>query len=205
MHASTHHTAVTALGIVCAHQCMHVKQWDRPAAIRTSISGVIGAISTAYKRYIPFIAYTYTYIYTDMTYDMTYTHCLLPIVSIHTYIPRVHLKEGGGGGVSGITFTHPLLHSCTHLPPPTPWICIKSHVIHIQLALPPLFLETLTFHTLEEISKHSTVYIRILEVLHIHLHGSRRIRQFHWFNCCIYMYTIHQCMHTPTVTPMNVM
>ena len=142
MHASTHHTAVTALGIVCAHQCMHVKQWDRPAAIRTSISGVIGAISTAYKRYIPFIAYTYTYIYTDMTYDMTYTHCILPIVSIHTYIPRVHLKGGVEVGVSGITFTHPLLHSCTHLPPPTPCYILAptypTHpLLHSCTHLPP--------------------------------------------------------------------
>ena len=131
-----HYTAVTALGIVCAHQCMHVKQWDRPAAIRTSISGVIGAISTAYNRYIPFIAYTYTYIYTDMIYDMTYTHGLLPIVSIHTYIPRVHLKEGGGGQWDHI---HPPLATFLHPPTPTHPLDMYQVSCHSHLAsLAPL-------------------------------------------------------------------
>ena len=34
---------------------------------------------------------------------------------------------------------------------------------------------------------------------------TRRIRQFHWFNCCIYMYIIDLCMNTPTVIPVNAM
>ena len=127
VHASTHYTAVTALGIVCAHQCMHVKQWDRPTAIRTSISGEIEAISTAYNRYIPSIYCLYSYIYT-----------LSSAYSLYTYLHTPGALGGGGWGQWDHIHpptpcyirapTHPptpLLHSCAHLPPPTPWIRIS--------------------------------------------------------------------------------
>ena len=106
VHASTHYTAVTALGIVCAHQCMHVKQWDRPTAIRTSISGEIEAISTAYNRYIPSIYCLYSYIYTLSSAYSLYTH-------LHT--PGALGGEGWGQG----DHIHPPCYILAPTHPPT--------------------------------------------------------------------------------------